>query len=167
MQKINSLEEYHQQYAKAVADPEGFWNEKAETFKWKNKWDKTLEWEFETPDVKWFLGGKLNITENCLDRHLETRGDQVAILFEPNNPGEEAEKITYKQLHSRVCAFANVLKRNGGKKGDRICLYMPMTPELAIATLACARIGAIHSVVFAGFSARSLEDRINELTDKK
>jgi acetyl-CoA synthetase len=164
MQKINSLEEYHQQYAKAVADPEDFWNEKADTFQWKKKWDKTLEWEFETPDVKWFLGGKLNITENCLDRHLETRGDQVAILFEPNNPGEEAEKITYKQLHSRVCAFANVLKRNGGKKGDRICLYMPMTPELAIATLACARIGAIHSVVFAGFSARSLEDRINDAT---
>lgn len=162
MQKINSLQEYHEQYAKSVADPEAFWNEIAETFSWQKKWDKTLEWEFETPDVKWFLGGKLNITENCLDRHLETRGNQVAILFEPNDPNEEAEKITYKQLHSRVCAFANVLKRNGGKKGDRICLYMPMTPELAIATLACARIGAIHSVVFAGFSARSLEDRIND-----
>ena len=164
MQKINSLEEYHKEYASAVANPEGFWNEKAETFNWKKKWDKTLEWEFETPDIKWFLGGKLNITENCLDRHLETRGDQVAILFEPNNPGEKAEEITYNQLHSRVCAFANVLKRNGAKKGDRICLYMPMTPELAIATLACARIGAIHSVVFAGFSARSLEDRINDAT---
>ncbi|MDB4655273.1 acetate--CoA ligase [Flavobacteriales bacterium] len=164
IEKINSLEEYHQQYKKAVHDPEGFWNEKAETFNWKKKWDKTLEWEFETPDVKWFLGGKLNITENCLDRHLETRGDQVAILFEPNDPNEAAEKITYKELHSRVCAFANVLKRNGAKKGDRICLYMPMTPELAIATLACARIGAIHSVVFAGFSARSLEDRINDAT---
>jgi acetyl-CoA synthetase len=164
MQKINSLEEYHQQYKRSVDDPEGFWNEKAETFDWKKKWDKTLEWEFDTPDVKWFLGGKLNITENCLDRHLATRGDQVAILFEPNDPTEEAEKITYKELHSRVCAFANVLKRNGAKKGDRICLYMPMTPELAIATLACARIGAIHSVVFAGFSARSLEDRINDAT---
>jgi acetyl-CoA synthetase len=164
MQKINTLEEYHEQYAKSVSDPEGFWNEQAETFGWKKKWDKTLEWEFSTPDVKWFLGGKLNITENCLDRHLETRGDQIAILFEPNDPKEEAEKITYKQLHSRVCAFANVLKRNGAKKGDRICLYMPMTPELAIATLACARIGAIHSVVFAGFSARSLEDRIQDAT---
>ena len=164
IQKINSLQEYHEQYAKSVSDPEGFWNEKAETFNWKKKWDKTLEWEFETPDVKWFLGGKLNITENCLDRHLETKGDEVAILFEPNDPSEEAEKITYKQLHSRVCAFANVLKRNGAKKGDRICLYMPMTPELAIATLACARIGAIHSVVFAGFSARSLSDRINDAT---
>jgi len=162
MQKINSLQEYNQQYAKSVSDPEGFWNEKAETFQWKKKWDKTLEWEFETPDIKWFLGGKLNITENCLDRHLIEKGDQVAILFEPNDPNEEAEKITYKELHSRVCSFANVLKRNGGKKGDRICLYMPMTPELAIATLACARIGAIHSVVFAGFSARSLIDRIND-----
>jgi acetyl-CoA synthetase len=164
IQKINSLEEYHQQYERSVDDPEGFWNEKAETFNWKKKWEKTLEWEFDSPNVKWFLGGKLNITENCLDRHLETRGDQVAILFEPNNPDESAEKITYKELHSRVCAFANVLKRNGAKKGDRICLYMPMTPELAIATLACARIGAIHSVVFAGFSAKSLEDRINDAT---
>lgn len=164
MQKINSLKEYHEQYAKSVSDPEGFWNGMAETFQWKKKWDRTLEWEFSTPDVKWFLGGKLNITENCLDRHLKTRGDQVAILFEPNDPKEQAEKITYKQLHNRVCAFANVLKRNGAKKGDRICLYMPMTPELAIATLACARIGAIHSVVFAGFSARSLEDRINDAT---
>lgn len=164
MQKINTLEEYHEQYAKSVSDPEGFWNEKAETFQWKKKWDKTLEWEFETPSVKWFLGGKLNITENCLDRHLETRGEQVAILFEPNSPDQSSEEITYRELHSRVCAFANVLKRNGAKKGDRICLYMPMTPELAIATLACARIGAIHSVVFAGFSARSLEDRINDAT---
>tara|TARA_R110002072_G_scaffold82401_2_gene187819 strand:+ start:109 stop:495 length:387 start_codon:yes stop_codon:yes gene_type:complete len=120
MQKINSLQEYHEQYAKSVADPEAFWNEIAETFSWQKKWDKTLEWEFETPDVKWFLGGKLNITENCLDRHLATRGNQVAILFEPNNPDEKAEEITYKQLHSRVCAFANVLKRNGAKKGDRI-----------------------------------------------
>lgn len=162
IQKINSLEEYNEQYAKSVASPEEFWNEKAETFNWKSKWDKTLEWEFETPSVKWFLGGKLNITENCLDRHLEARGDQTAILFEPNEPSEEAEKISYKELHSRVCAFANVLKRNGAKKGDRICLYMPMTPELAIATLACARIGAIHSVVFAGFSAKSLADRIND-----
>lgn len=164
MQKINSLEEYHEQYKRSVEDPEGFWNEKAETFVWKKKWDKTLEWEFETPSVKWFSGGKMNITENCLDRHLQTRGDQVAILFEPNDPTEEAEKITYRELHSRVSSFANVLKRNGAKKGDRICLYMPMTPQLAIAALACARIGAIHSVVFAGFSARSLEDRINDAT---
>ncbi len=164
MQKITSMEEYREEYAKSVSDPEAFWNSKAETFRWKKKWDRTLEWEFTTPDVKWFPGGKLNITENCLDRHLEQRGDQVAILFEPNDPKERAEKITYSELHRRVCAFANVLKRNGAKKGDRICLYMPMTPELAIATLACARIGAIHSVVFAGFSARSLDDRINDAT---
>ena len=162
IQKINSLEEYHEQYAKSVADPEAFWNEKAETFKWQKKWDKTLEWEFNSPNVKWFLGGKLNITENCLDRHLSTQPDKVAILWEPNDPKDDAVEITYKELHERVCKFANVLKRNGAKKGDRICLYMPMTPELAIATLACARIGAIHSVVFAGFSARSLDDRIND-----
>ena len=166
MKKINSLQEYHQQYAKSVQDPEGFWSEQAETFQWKKKWDKTLQWEFTTPDIKWFAGGKLNITENCLDRHLETRADQVAILFEPNDPNEEAEKITYKELHSRVCSFANMLKRNGAKKGDRICLYMPMTPQLAIAILACARIGAAHSVVFAGFSARSLSDRINDASCK-
>lgn len=164
IQKINSLEEYHQQYAKSVADPEAFWNEKAETFQWQKKWDKTLEWEFDSPNVKWFLGGKLNITENCLDRHLSTQPDKVAILWEPNDPNDDAVEITYKDLHERVCKFANVLKRNGAKKGDRICLYMPMTPELAVATLACARIGAIHSVVFAGFSARSLDDRINDAT---
>ena len=164
IQKINSLEEYHEQYAKSVSDPEAFWNEKAETFYWQKKWAKTLEWEFSSPNVKWFLGGKLNIAENCLDRHLEARGDKVAILWEPNDPKEEAVEITYTELHDRVCRFANVLKRNGAKKGDRICLYMPMTPELAVATLACARIGAIHSVVFAGFSAKSLEDRINDAT---
>lgn len=162
IQKINSLEEYHEQYAKSVADPEAFWNQKAETFQWQKKWDKTLEWEFDSPSVKWFLGGKLNITENCLDRHLSTQPDKVAILWEPNDPKDDAVEITYKELHERVCKFANVLKRNGAKKGDRICLYMPMTPELAVATLACARIGAIHSVVFAGFSARSLDDRIND-----
>ena len=164
IEKINSLEEYRQQYKLSVEDPEGFWNEKAETFEWKKKWDKTLDWEFETPSVKWFLGGKLNITENCLDRHLETRGEQVAILWEPNEPNDPTIKLTYKELHAEVCKFANVLKVNGAKKGDRICLYMPMVPELAIATLACARIGAIHSVVFAGFSAKALADRIEDAT---
>lgn len=164
IQKINSLEEYHEQYKRSVEDPEGFWNERAETFQWKKKWDKTMEWEFQTPDVKWFLGGKLNITENCLDRHLETRGNQVAILWEPNEPNDPTIKLTYKELHAEVCKFANVLKANGAKKGDRICLYMPMVPELAIATLACARIGAIHSVVFAGFSARALADRMEDAT---
>ena len=162
MQKINSLKEYRDEYELSVKDPEGFWTDKARSFSWKKKWDKTLEWNFDEPKVKWFLGGKMNITENCLDRHLEERGNQVAILWEPNDPKEDHIKITYRELHSRVNAFANVLKRNGASKSDRICLYMPMTPELAIATLACARIGAMHSVVFAGFSARSLEDRIND-----
>ncbi|PCJ82595.1 MAG: acetate--CoA ligase [Bacteroidetes bacterium] len=164
MNKINSIDEYHEEYAKSVSDPERFWAEKAETFSWHKKWNEVLEWDFHGPSVKWFKGAKLNITENCLDRHLENNGDKVAILWEPNNPNESSIEITYTELHSRVCAFSNVLKRNGAKKGDRICLYMPMTPELAIATLACARIGAVHSVVFAGFSARSLEDRINDAT---
>lgn len=162
MQKINSLKEYQDEYELSVKDPEGFWADKASSFSWKKKWDKTLEWNFDEPKVKWFIGGKMNITENCIDRHLEERGDQVAILWEPNDPNEDHIKITYRELHSRVNAFANVLKRNGASKRDRICLYMPMTPELAIATLACARIGAMHSVVFAGFSARSLEDRIKD-----
>lgn len=162
MNKINSLKEYKEEYRKSIDHPEVFWSKKADTFTWKKKWDKVLKWEFDTPQVEWFIGGQLNITENCLDRHLETKGDHIALLWEPNDPSEETVRITYKELHKRVCSFANVLKRNGGKKGDRICLYMPMTPELAIATLACARIGAIHSVVFAGFSARSLEDRIND-----
>lgn len=162
MKKIDSLAEYKAEYARSVADPEGFWAEKASTFQWKKPWDKVLDWEFETPDVNWFVGGKMNITENCLDRHLETRGDQAAIIWEPNDPADDHITLTYRELHERVCQFANVLKNNGGKKGDRICLYMPMTVELAIATLACARIGAIHSVVFAGFSAKSLADRIND-----
>ncbi len=162
MQKINSLEEYRREYDLSVKDPERFWDKKAQDFTWKKKWDSTLEWNFDEPKVKWFVGGKMNITENCIDRHLENRGDQVAILWEPNDPKEDHITITYRELHQRVNAFANVLKRNGASKRDRICLYMPMTPELAIATLACARIGAMHSVVFAGFSARSLEDRIND-----
>ena len=164
MNKINSLKEYKEEYRKSIDSPDAFWSKKAESFTWKKKWEKVLNWEFQTPKVEWFVGGQLNITENCLDRHLETRGEKIAILWEPNDPNEDTVRITYKELHKRVCSFANVLKRNGGKKGDRICLYMPMTPELAIATLACARIGAIHSVVFAGFSARSLEDRINDAT---
>ena len=164
MQKINSIEQYKSQYEKSVENPESFWAEKAENFNWIKKWDRVLEWEFNTPKIEWFIGGQLNITENCLDRHLESKGNQTAILWEHNDPTEQAMEITYNELHNRVCSFANVLKRNGAKKGDRICLYMPMTPELAIATLACARIGAIHSVVFAGFSARSLEDRIKDAT---
>ncbi|MBL4654999.1 MAG: acetate--CoA ligase, partial [Bacteroidia bacterium] len=164
IQKINSLEEYHEQYDNSVQDPESFWAEKAESFSWKQKWDTVLEWDFEGPDVKWFLNGKLNITENCLDRHLESQGDKTAIIWEPNDPNEKEKHISYKELHEEVCRFSNVLKNNGAKKGDRICIYMPMVPELAYAVLACARIGAIHSVVFAGFSATSLADRIIDCT---
>lgn len=162
--KITSWEQYQITYKRSVEDPEGFWTEIADSFKWHKKWDKVLDWNFKEPNVKWFEGAKLNITENCLDRHLETRGDKVAILWEPNDPNDEVRTFTYKELHSEVCKFANVLKNNGVKKGDRICLYMPMVPELAIAVLACARVGAIHSVVFAGFSAQALADRINDAT---
>jgi acetyl-CoA synthetase len=145
-----------------VEDPEAFWAGHAEQFVWRKKWDKVLQWNFDDPEVKWFLGGQLNITENCLDRHLAERGDQAAILWEPNNPGEEGKKFSYRELHAEVCRFANVLKNKGARKGDRICLYMPMVPELAIAVLACARIGAIHSVVFGGFSTQSLAGRIQD-----
>ena len=162
MKKIESLKEYYQNYQESIDNPESFWEHKASSFQWMSKWTKVLNWEFDTPKVEWFVGGKLNITENCLDRHLETRPNQVAILWEPNDPKEKVIKITYKELHNKVSVFANVLKNHGAKKGDRICLYMPMVPELAIATLACARIGAIHSVVFAGFSAKALADRIND-----
>ncbi len=160
---IKHLEEYYQVYRKSVRNPEGFWEEIAEEhFVWRKKWNNVLSWDFTKPEIKWFEGAKLNITENCIDRHLPTRGEKTAILFEPNNPDEEAEHITYKQLHERVCRMANVLLENGIKKGDRICIYLPMIPELAISVLACARIGAIHSVVFAGFSANALSTRIND-----
>ncbi len=162
MSRITSIEEYHKEYKRSVENPEAFWAEQAEQFVWKKKWDKVLDWNFNEPDIKWFVGGKLNITENCLDRHLSERGNQTAIIWEPNNPNESGRKISYKELHSEVCRFSNVLKNNGAKKGDRICIYMPMIPELAIAVLACARIGAIHSVVFGGFSFQSLSDRIHD-----
>ena len=160
--KITTFEEYKIEYAKSIQNPEKFWEEKAEKFTWKKKWDTVLDWDFTKPEIKWFEGGKLNITENCLDRHLEKRGNQTAIKWIANNPNEQSRCLSYKELHTEVCKFANVLKNNGAIKGDRICLYMPMVPELAIAVLACARIGAIHSVVFAGFSAKSLSDRIND-----
>lgn len=160
--RIRTSEEYQVAYKRSVEQPEAFWAEQAETFSWRKKWDKVVEWDFREPKVKWFLGGKMNITENCLDRHLETRGDQVAILWEPNDPSEDAVKYTYRELHAEVCRMANVLKKHGIQKGDRICFYMPMIPELAIGVLACARVGAIHSVVFAGFSATALADRIND-----
>lgn len=160
---IKHLEEYFQVYRKSVREPENFWEEIAEEhFMWRKKWDKVLSWDFSTPEIKWFEGAQLNITENCIDRHLATRGDKTAILFEPNNPDEAAEHITYKQLSERVNQFANVLKAQDIKKGDRVCIYVPMIPELAISVLACARIGAIHSVVFAGFSSKALSTRIND-----
>lgn len=162
--RIQSFEDYQEAYQQSVNDPEKFWAEIASQFSWKKPWDTVCAWDFEKPDVQWFLGGELNITENCLDRHLETRGDHTAIIWEPNDPSDETVTYTYKELHAEVCRFANVLKSNGAKKGDRICIYMPMVPELTIAVLACARIGAIHSVVFAGFSANALSDRINDAT---
>jgi acetyl-CoA synthetase len=160
--KITSFDQYKQVYQHSVDQPEEFWAGIADTFLWKKKWDKVLEWNFKEPNIKWFEGGKLNITENCLDRHLDTIGDKTAIIWEPNDPTEDHRIITYRQLYDKVCQFANVLKNNGAKKGDRICIYMPMVPELAIALLACARIGAIHSVVFGGFSAQSIADRIQD-----
>ena len=160
---IKHLEEYFQVYRKSVNQPEAFWEEIAEeNFMWRKKWNAVLDWDFSKPSVQWFRGAKLNITENCIDRHLLTRGDQTAILFEPNNPNEPAEPISYKQLSVRVNKFANVLKSKGIQKGDRVCIYLPMIPELSVALLACARIGAIHSVVFAGFSATALATRIND-----
>lgn len=160
--QIKSFAAYKKAYQRSVDQPEAFWEEIAETFTWKKKWDKTLEWDFTKPEVKWFQGGKLNITENCLDRHLEEMGNKTAIIWEPNDPDEESRFITYRQLFVKVSHFANVLKNNGIKKGDRVCIYMPMIPELAIAMLACARIGAVHSIVFAGFSSNSIASRIND-----
>ncbi|MEM6895660.1 MAG: acetate--CoA ligase [Bacteroidota bacterium] len=158
---IKRLEEYFQVYRKSVRYPEIFWEEIAEEhFVWRKKWDSVLEWDFTKPEIKWFDGAKLNITENCIDRHLQIRGDKTAILFEPNDPNEEAQHITYRELHDQVCRMANVLKDKGIEKGDRVVIYLPMVPELAISVLACARIGAIHSVVFAGFSSTALATRI-------
>jgi len=160
---IKHLEEYYQVYRKSVREPEGFWAEIAEEhFMWRKKWDNVLNWDFSKPEIKWFEGAKLNITENCIDRHLSTKGDKTAILFEPNSPDEEAQHITYRRLYERVNQLANVLKDHGIQKGDRVCIYLPMIPELAISLLACARIGAIHSVVFAGFSSNALSTRIND-----
>ena len=159
---IDSFEEYEEAYKTSIENPEAFWDNIAATFTWQKPWDKTLEWEFNTPHVKWFQGGVLNITENCLDRHLEERGDDIALMWEPNDPKEQEVRMTYKELHSEVCRFANVLNAKGVKKGDRVAVYMPMVPELTIGVLACARIGAVHSVVFAGFSSNALADRIND-----
>ena len=167
MQKnIKSFEKYKKEYKRSIKHPEDFWEEKARNFSWRKSWRNVLSWDFTKPEIKWFEGGKLNITENCLDRHLEKKGNQTAIKWIANDPQEKNINLSYKDLYTQVCKCANVLRKNGVKKGDRICLYMPMVPELAIAVLACARIGAIHSVVFAGFSAKSLSDRINDATCK-
>src|SRR5690606_2119335 len=160
--QIKTFEEYQDAYKKSVENPEEFWGEIANNFFWKRKWSNVLNWNFTEPDIKWFEGGKLNITENCLDRHIYKNGDTPAIIWEPNDPSEAHRILTYKQLLSKVEQFANVLKNNNIKKGDRVCIYLPMVPELVIAVLACARIGAIHSVVFGGFSAQSIADRIND-----
>jgi acetyl-CoA synthetase len=160
--QFSNFEEYKAVYQRSVEDPEGFWAEQANTFQWRKPWDKVLEWDFQKPEVKWFVGATCNISENCLDRHLETRGDQVAIIWEPNDPATPNRTFTYRELHAAVCQTANAMKANGVQKGDRICFYMPMVPELAIGLLACARLGAVHSVVFAGFSAHALADRIKD-----
>ena len=160
--QVKSFEEYQQAYQLSVDNPQVFWANIAEHFTWKKKWDRVLDWNFSEPKMEWFGGAKLNITENCLDRHLENNGDDIAIIWESNDPDEPSRKISYRELHQQVCTFSNVLKQNGAKKGDRICLYMPMIPELEVAVLACARIGAIHSVVFGGFSAQSISDRIQD-----
>lgn len=162
MEKISTPAEYLKVYQESVKNPEAFWDSIANEFTWYKKWDKVLEWDFHKPEVKWFQGGKLNITENCIDRHLKVRANQTAIIWEPGDPTHPHQKITYQQLHDEVCRVGNMLKSNGIKKGDRVCIYMPMIPELAFAVLGCARIGAVHSVVFAGFSSGSLVDRIND-----
>jgi len=160
--QVKDFEDYKKTYQKSIEKPEEFWAGIAETFFWKKKWTNVLNWNFKDPAIKWFENGKLNITENCLDRHIYTDGDKPAIIWEPNDPNESARILSYKQLLEKVEQFANVLKNNGVRKGDRVCIYLPMVPELPIAILACARIGAIHSVVFGGFSAQSIADRIND-----
>lgn len=163
---ITNSEQYLQQYQESVAHPEKFWAEVAQNFIWRKKWNTVLEFDFHKPEVKWFIGGKLNITENCIDRHLPYQANQTAILWESNDPAEPSRSISYQQLHDEVCRVANMLKKHGVKKGDRVCIYMPMVPETAFAILGCARIGAVHSVVFAGFSSGSLADRINDSSCK-
>ena len=162
---IKTLEEYKTLYKKSVDDPDGFWAEQAKELEWFKKWDKVSEWDFNKPELKWFIGGKLNVSYNCLDRHLATKGNKAALIWQ-GEPLEESKTYTYQQLHYHVCKFANVLKKYGVKKGDRVSIYLPMIPELPIAMLACARIGAIHSVVFGGFSSEALRDRINDCDSK-
>ena len=164
---ISSRNEYDSIYLESINNPEEFWSEIAsDNFIWKKKWDKVLDWDFKRAKVFWFKGAQLNITENCIDRHLKKNSEKTAIIFEPNNPKENSQSISYKSLYERVCKMSNVLKDKGVKKGDRVCIYLPMIPELAISVLACARIGAVHSVVFAGFSSNALATRINDCESK-
>ena len=164
---ISSRNEYDSIYLESINNPEEFWSEIAsDNFIWKKKWDKVLDWDFKKAKVSWFKGAQLNITENCIDRHLKENSEKTAIIFEPNNPKENSQRISYKSLYERVCKMSNVLKDKGVKKGDRVCIYLPMIPELAISVLACARIGAVHSVVFAGFSSNALATRINDCESK-
>jgi len=160
--QIKSQEQYEKAYRESVDRPEEFWASVAENFQWRKKWDKVLEWNFKEPNIKWFQGAKLNITENCIDRHLKTMGEKPAFIWEPNSPEERVRVVTYNRLHKRVCQVAQMLKNNGVKKGDRVCIYMGMIPELVYAILGCARIGAIHSVIFGGFSAQSIADRLDD-----
>ena len=166
MQRITSLSDYFKKYEQSEKDPEKFWSEIADTFIWKKKWDKVLDWDFESVDIKWFKNAKLNITENIFERNLKDRGDKTAIIWEPNDPNEPSIHLTYNELYEETCKFSNALRDKGVKKGDRVIIYMPMVPEAAIAMLACARVGAVHSVVFAGFSSISLADRINDCQAK-
>ena len=166
MKKISSIEDYKESYKKSIDNPERFWSDIASTFFWQKKWDNVLKWNFDSPEISWFEGAQLNITENCLDRHLKQKGDKTAIIWEPNDPSDSPQHISYVELHERVGIAAQMLKNNGISKGDRVCLYMPMVPELAIAVLACARVGVIHSVIFAGFSAKALSDRIIDASAK-
>jgi len=166
MQRIKSLSDYFKKYELSEKDPESFWSEIAESFTWKKKWDKVLDWDFEKVNINWFQNAKLNITENIFERNLKERGDKTAIIWEPNDPSESPIHITYKELYEETCRFSNALRAKGIKKGDRVIIYMPMVPEAAIAMLACARVGAVHSVVFAGFSSTSLADRINDCQAK-
>jgi acetyl-CoA synthetase len=161
-----NIKEYNELYNYSITNPESFWSEVADSFIWKKKWSKVLKYDFNKPNFEWFSNGKLNITENCLDRHVKNNPEKIAIIFEPNEPDDQTVYISYKELHSKVCSFANVLKNNNVKKGDRVCIYLPMVPELAVAVLACARIGAVHSVVFAGFSSTALAARINDASCK-
>ena len=161
-QSIQSLEARNLAYQQSIENPEAFWGDIAEQFTWQRKWDRVLDWNFEEPRVRWFDGAQLNITENCLDRHLVDKAEDLALIWESNDPTEPSKSYSYRELHEAVCIFAQALRNEGIAKGDRVCLYMGMVPELAIAVLACARIGAIHSVIFGGFSAQSVSDRVND-----